>query len=220
VADLSVIHLALRARAEALVVVTTGSMALAATTTGFTRSSGSFITDGFAIGMEVTPSGFAINDPATITRVTATALTVSRVVAAEGANTGRTLTVGFPALRARENVIFQPIDGRPWVEEEFIPAGGTLTAGPYANGVREETGLYVVRWYGIANTGALGLRRAIDALAARFACGTAMVAGSNVVRVRGDVAPFASRIAPRDDSWAVCSLTIPWRCYSTNVIVT
>jgi len=218
VADLSLIHMALRARAETCVVATTGTMSLSATATGFARTTGSFITDGFAVGMEVTPSGFAINTAAVISQVSALALTVTRAVAVESANTGRSLAVGYPALRARENVIFQPTDGRPWVDEEFIPAGGVLYAGPYANGVREETGLYVVRWYGIANTGALGLRRAIDALAARFAPGTTMTAGSDVVRVRGDVAPYASRIAPRDDSWAVCSLTVPWRCYSANVI--
>jgi hypothetical protein len=52
-----------------------------ATATGYARSTGSFITNGFAVGDEITASGFtttANNGRSTITAVTATALTVTK----------------------------------------------------------------------------------------------------------------------------------------------
>ena len=216
--DLSAVHLALRARAMTTEVATTGTMSLAATTTGFTRTTGSFETDGFTVGSEVTPSGFAINTRRVITRVQPLILTVSSTVAAEVAAGGRSLVIGIPSMFARENTVFARQDNRPYLIEEFDPATNTLRAGPAANGVREETGLYRLKWYGLANTGALGIRKAVDALAARFTPGTNLTAGSDVVRIRGDVATQVSRIAVRDDGWAVCVLSIPWRVFSTNIV--
>ena len=217
-ADLVAVHLALRAHAEALEVATTGSLSLAATTTGYTRTVGSFITDGFTVGSEITPSGFTVNTRRVITRVQDTALTVSAPVNAEAAAGGRSLVVGVPALFAKENTIFAPVAGRPYLVEEFDPATNVLRAGPAASGVREETGMYHLRWYGLANTGMLGIRQAVQALAARFTPGTNLTAGSDIVRIRGDVGAMVSRIAPREDGWAVCVLSIPWRVFSTNVI--
>ena len=217
-ADLSAVHLALRARAETLEVATTGSVTLAAITTGYTRTTGSFITDGFTVGSEVTPSGFATNTRRVITRVQALTLNVGTTVTAESANSGRTLVVGLPALFGKENTVFTPVAGRPYVLEVFTPTTNTLRAGPAANGVREEDGLYELQWHGLANTGVLGIRKAVGALAARFTPGTNLTAGSDTVRVRGDIGPFMSRIAPRDDGWAVCVLTIPWRVFSANIV--
>ena len=217
-ADLSAVHLALRARAEALEVATTGVLSLAATTTGYTRATGSFITDGFTVGSEITPSGFAINTRRVITRVQDLTLTVSTTVTVEAASGGRSVVVGVPALFAKENTIFTPVAGRPYLVEEFDPATNVLRAGPAASGVREETGMYHLRWYGLANTGMLGIRQAVQALAARFTPGTNLTAGSDTVRIRGDVGPMKTRVAPRDDGWAVCLLTIPWRVFSANVV--
>lgn len=217
-ANLAAVHLALRARAETVQIATTGVTSLAATTTGYTRTAGSFIADGFTVGSEITPSGFATNTRRVITRVQALTLSVSTTVAAESNNGGRSLTVGLPALFAKENTAFTPIAGRPYLVEEFIPTTNTLRAGPSANGVREESGLYDLRWYGLANTGVLGIRQAVDALAARFTPGTTLTAGSDVVRVRGDLAPFSSHIGAGDDGWALCVLSIPWRVYSANIV--
>lgn len=219
-ASLTQIHLALRARVSGLVVATTGSTTLAATTTSYTRTVGSFLTDGFTVGSEVLPSGFATNTVQVVTRVQALTLTVSAALAAEAANSGRQLQAGVPTLFGTENTVISPVAGRPYLMEVFKPTTATLRAGPAANGVRENDGLYELRWCGLANTGMLGIRQAVDALAARFTPGTTMTAGSDTVRVRTDVAPFSSRIAPRDDGWAVCVLTIPWRCYSVNVVAT
>jgi hypothetical protein len=62
-------------------VFTTGTATLQATATGYTRASGSFITDGFLVGLPITASGFANpanNGSSVITAVTATALTVTK----------------------------------------------------------------------------------------------------------------------------------------------
>lgn len=216
---MSAVHLALRARALATVVATTGSATLAATTSGYTRTVGSFLTDGFALGYEVVPTGFATNTVGIVTAVSALTLSMSGTGGADAAAAGRSLVVGVPVTRVLENMVVSPVNGRPYIVEEFAPAGGVLRTGPAANGVREETGLYHLRWYGLANTGMLGIRQAIQALEARFTPGTTLTAGIDTVRVRGDVAPFVSPIAVRDDGWVVCVLSIPWRVFSKNVIV-
>src|SRR5687768_14914975 len=60
---------------------TTGSTTLEATATGYRRAAGSFVTNGFKIGQQVTASGFATaanNGRSTIIAVTATDLTVTK----------------------------------------------------------------------------------------------------------------------------------------------
>ncbi len=79
-------------------VATTGSISMAATATGYSRSSGSFITDGFVAGKNIIASGFSIaanNGLSTITAVTAGALTVSKSppTQAGGNSSGRTISV-------------------------------------------------------------------------------------------------------------------------------
>lgn len=62
-------------------VITTGLQSLSATATGYARTSGSFVTNGFVVGMQVNVTGFtnaANNGVSTITAVTATALTVTK----------------------------------------------------------------------------------------------------------------------------------------------
>src|SRR4051812_43202806 len=98
--DHSLLQLALRAKALTLTVATTGSASLSGTATGYARSSGSFITDGFKVGMEITAtsglwiSGNSITNAAgkVITAVTATDISCEGcVVDAEAAS--RSLTV-------------------------------------------------------------------------------------------------------------------------------
>jgi Domain of unknown function (DUF4397) len=75
---------------------TTGSTSLSATATGYARAAGSFLTNGFKIGQQITASGFtnaANNGRSTITAVTATTLTVTKSTPTvdEAAATGRTI---------------------------------------------------------------------------------------------------------------------------------
>ncbi len=217
--NLADVHLALRAQALAVVVCTTGTMALSATSTGYARLAGSFVTDGFMAGMEVTPTGFTQTTPGIITAVAALTLTISggRTVQASGG--GRALAVTVPAVRVFENlepteagvILPDVITGRPYVEEEFAPATQRLTTNS-PRGVVELTGLYLLTWAGLANYDAIAIRRCVDALLTAFPPMQAFtLADGSIARVRGDVAPWARQITTRPGGWAASILTIPWR---------
>lgn len=213
-------QLAIRTHLLTLEVATTGSLSLAASSTGYSRTSGSFVDDGFLVGMEVVGTGFseADNNAAkTVTVVTALGLTCSGCVA-ESAAAGRTLAVPLPALRSWENLPLTPITGRPYVEEQYLSgpvSRGTL--GPL--GVLEGLPTYVLNLAVPANTGMDAARAYADALLTLFAPGTALTAGNgDVLRVRGDAAPFANQLLPRAAGWSVIPVTIPLRVRTTNVI--
>jgi hypothetical protein len=225
-------QLALRARAVSVTVATTGTLAtLSATATGYARSSGSFLTDGFAPGMEITlVTGFSTsgNNQATtaqgrvITSVTALAITCTGC-AVEAAGGSRIITAGLPFDRAWENKAFEPTSGRPYIEEDFVP-GVTALMGQRDGGLVVEQGLYVLKLYGIADTGISAIHKTIDALRALFAIGTSLTSGSTTVRI-GDVdggtrqrGPVAGQIISAGLGRSVRVLTVPWYSFSTNTI--
>lgn len=210
-------QLALRAKALQLVVATTGTMSLAATTTGYTRATGSFLTDGFAPGMEVTPTGFATNTPRVITAVSALAITVSGSLTAEAAAGGRSLTVGLPTSRAWENVAFQPVAGVPWVREEFLPGPTSQeTIGPF--GELEATPMYALYVNVPAETGLTG-KRYVDALRVLFAPRTQIALSTgDTLRVRADTGPYAGQLQQSQPGFATQPFTIPLRLRTPNSI--
>ncbi len=199
-------------------VCTTGSISLSATATGYNRAAGSFVTDGLVVGQEITPAGFAANTVDTLTAVTATDLTVRTARAVEAVAGGRTISVELPALRAWENVDLIPVTGRPYLEEDYVPATNTLITLPAFGGQVQEDGLYVLKVYGPTNVGVSALRKTVDALKALFAPGTAITAGSNVVRVRTDTSVQTGQVIPIASGFACLVLTVPWRARSANVI--
>lgn len=215
------LHFALRARATGTTVATTGTMDLAATTTGYSRLTGSFLTDGFQPGMEVTPSGFVANTVDVITNVSALSLTVRAPRAVEVSASGRSLAVGFPALRAWENERFTRQANRPYVEEDFVPATHEIITLGANNGRAEETGLYVLRVYGVHAYGVNALRDTVDAILARFTPGTTITVTGADVRIRGtarnEPGPQSGQIL-RDGEWSVCSIRIPWLASTANAI--
>lgn len=228
--------LALRTRARSLSVCTTGSTTLSASTTGYGRTTGSFLTDGFAVGMEVVASGFstsANNGQGVITAIATLTMTVtpytvtggvsgftvaSRTLATEGAAAGRTVLATLPAMRAWENTALDPVANVPYLTEEFVPATNSLITLPASTGQIEETGLYVLTWYGLPNYGVTAIHKSVDALKALFSPGTTFTAGSDVVRVRTDTAVRKSQLIPQGNGWTACVLTIPWRTRTTNAI--
>lgn len=224
--DLAAVHLALRNRALSVVVAATGAATLAATSTGYTRAAGSFVTDGFLPGMELDSAGFAVtgnNGAHVITAVAALTLTCTGC-AADPAAAARTLTVGLPALRSFENVTLTPVTGRPYFDEDFVPATSELLSFPAAGGTVEEDGLYMLKVYGLPNKDILALRKVVHALALLFTPGTVLTAGSGTVRVRGGSGPMSGGSGPQTGqiipltNHAVLILTVPWRAYSVNVI--
>ncbi|MEX2153730.1 MAG: hypothetical protein WD825_10360, partial [Gemmatimonadaceae bacterium] len=89
---------------------TTGSIAMGVSATGYTRSTGSFLTDGWLVGQPVTASGFINaqnNGASTVSGVTATELSVAKIggLVAEAELPARTVssssvrTIGNATLR-------------------------------------------------------------------------------------------------------------------------
>ena len=215
--DHTAIQLALRTQLRTLSVCTTGTVTLEATLSGYQRADGgSFLTDGFAVGMELLPAGFANNDRGVIAAVTATVITLRDGIVAEGSGAGRSLTVGLPEFCAWENTHLSPTSGRPYIEEEYIPATSSLLSAPSSGGTAEDTGLYVIRWYGLANTGLASVTDAVSAILELFKAGTSLTVADGTVRVRGDIGPFRGPLRADAPGWVVMTATVPWRLYSTN----
>jgi hypothetical protein len=210
--------LALRAQAIGMsAVASTGSTTLTATTTAYTRAAGSFITDGFLVGMEVVPAGFATNTPRIVATVSALSMTVVGSLTAEASGAGRSLTVGFPPLRAWENSEFGPTANRWYVEEDYLPGPGAIqTLGAMAQLQYEP--MYVLRLYGIANTGIGALYKVSGAILNRFAPGYSMAVGSDSLRVRTNPAPYRGQVMSATNGHARTTITIPLRLRTANSI--
>lgn len=210
--------LALRARAEATVVATTGTMALAATADGYTRASGSFIDDGFVVGMEFTPSGFGANAIDVVLGVSALTLTTKTAHAVEVSAAGRSLVVNIPLKRAWENIHFERTAGRPYIVEQFDPQSNRLLTTMPVGGTTQEEGRYYLTWYGLEAYGMEAIRAGVDALRARFTPGTSIAVGSHALLVPSTRSTQSGQIIPGGDGWARCTLSVPWFAFSTNAI--
>jgi hypothetical protein len=211
-------QLALRSKAMTLTVATTGTTSLAATASGYTRTTGSFMDDKFATGMEVTPAGFSSNTPRVITAVSALAITVSGTVPVQAAAGGRSLTVGLPSSRAWENVAFQPTAGVPWVREEFLPGPtGQATVGPF--GRLDAFPMYALHIHVKDETG-LTVKRYVNALRVLFAPRTKIpLPTSGTLAVRSDTGPYAGQLQQSQPGFVVQPFTIPLRLLDSSNII-
>ena len=218
--DFLLAQLAFRTRAATLVVSTTGSATLGATAAGYTRAAGSFVTDGFLVGMEVVPTGFTQTAPGVVSAVTATLLTIDGGRTVQTAGAARSLTVGLPSLHAWEND--SPLTRyvtRPFLEEDFVPGGSSNTTWPARIGLFDQDGLAIYKWYGVQNVGVDAISASVTALMRLFTPGTYLaLADGSSIQVRGDVAVKRSQIMNTGDGWAVCIVTIPWRTTTRNVV--
>lgn len=212
------VRLALRAKLLTLSVCTTGSMTLAATATGYTRASGSFVSDNFVVGQEITPAGFGANVADVIIAVTATSITTKNSHAAEVAASGRSLSVLLPTSRAFENVDFTPVAGVPFVEEQYAPGGAAkVTLGPL--GEIEALPLYFPRVYVPSNTGFSAASRYADALVTLFAPDTDItMTAPSTLRVRTDLVPSPGQLLQAQPGFAVLPVTVPLRYRTPNSI--
>lgn len=214
------IQSALQTALLSLAVCATGLTTLSATATGYARTAGSFLTDGFAPGMEVTPFGFTTNPVDVITNVTALAMTVANARSAKVAAAGRSLTVALPTLRLWENVDAgsPPPMGVPYVEEQYLP-GPAFIGNDSDMGILEMRPMYAPRVYVPANTGFLADSRYADAITSLFAPGTQFtLASGNKLIVRGDTAPYRGQRSQAAPGWSCIPITIPLRCRSVAVL--
>lgn len=234
--DHSAALLAVRAKALTLSVVSTTD-SISATTTGYVRASGSWLTDGYAVGQQVTASGFTAsgnNGDKVVTAVSATTLTVLGVdVAADGARTiaaaadtevesagSRTISVGLPTYAELTNSKIVPGPGVPWWREEYLPQPGTRT-GIGANAMVEYPITYRITLFVPQDTGPLAALSYVDALETLFAPGTALTLAASSFRVRGDSTPFPGQLVPGVDTasgFLVASFTVPLLLRTANTI--
>ncbi len=216
--DLALVRAALRSRAEGLVVASTGAATLSATATGYARTSGSFIDDGFVVGQDITPTGFTQTTVCAISKVEASMLTIygGRTVQASGS--GRTLVSGLPTMRALVNEDLTPSVVMPYVVESMPLGGSGVQTIPGRTGRFQQDGLSVWTWYAIAKTGAGALDKGATALMKRFAPYTRLsLSDGTYIDMRGDVGPSAGDIIS-EAGWARVTVTLPWRASSWNVV--
>lgn len=242
--DHDAVQLAIRARLLALVVCTTGSIALSVTSTpsglAFTRATGSFIIDGFRRGMEVTSTGSYVHAAnighGMITSLSALTMVVNMFVVTvvggvqtitrpalviEGSAGGRTLAVNTPSMAAWENVApaglsaFMAAAGIPYLEEEYSPSTGSVVTTPTMRARIMNVGDYILKWHGVIGIGSSTLRREGTALNALFAPGTSFVAGDNTVIISLD--KQESQIVQSTDGPVLLHF-IPWYVRSRNTI--
>lgn len=208
---------AFRARLLTLVVATTGSTTLAATTTGFTRAAGSFVTDEFTAGMEVSGTGFstANNAAAIIDKAEALTLTIAGGRSVQAEDTGRTLTVGLPAIRQWDltqtpNEILT--GSRPSVVEKWVPSP------PVDSGGIIDTGFYAVTMNMIGNRGLAAPLRYMMALRNHFYPGLTFSIDGDLVRVTGDPAPYFTPIETLENGLVNSTFNVSWRVLTTNLL--
>jgi hypothetical protein len=110
----------------------TGAPSLTFTATTITRSAGSFITDGFAVGDVVTVGGTASNNGSRgpITALTATVLTVAAGLVAEG-------PIGTATITGSEGLIFTTTtctrSAGSWLADGFRVGDSVTTSGTVSN---------------------------------------------------------------------------------------
>lgn len=214
------VDLAFRSRLASLQVATTGLITMSATANGYERNDGgNFQTDGFDIGLEVQPSGFPQTTAATISNVTATRVDVYGGRIARSGSSNRALTVGLPAVRIYENGKINPDPNVQYAEHQLVSQPSELVSFPAHGGTREDRGLYIVRWYFLGNTGVLGIRRAEAKLLALFTPGTTMIAGDDVVHMRGSPGAWASQISERPSGHALKTFTLPYKIFRINEVL-
>lgn len=212
---------AIRARAESLAVATTGSATLSATATGYARTTGSFIDDGFVVGAEVAPSGFTQTDPGVIESVTALALTINGGRAQQAAGAGRSLRVGLPSTRVYGNRGAAPAVLRWYVTEETLQTAGGRTLLPVSRSRLQENWLSFWTFYGIAGTGDEPIVGVADAFKALFTPATVLDLGDgSTVFVPSDdsAVPKRGQVLPVDGGWARCLVTLQLRGSTRNVV--
>lgn len=215
--DNRAILLALRNRVGTLSIAATGETVLEATATGYARASGSFEDDGFLVGMEVAPQGFAGGVPNVVTEVSALSIRTRTPPISSAAAPGRSIEAGLPSRRAWENVPFDREAEEWYIREEFIPGPPTLIAGNYDHGEYDADPAYIVTIYGLPGTGAGAVYAAADALLRHVRPGLHLpTSDGHTLRVRTDTAPYRGQLFMDGATHAAIEVTIPLTVRTTN----
>lgn len=211
-------RLVIRLQLDTIVVHTTGPLTtIAVAAAGYTRSAGSFLTDGFAVGDELTVSGAALaanNTVAVATNVTAGLLSVDRVRTPAAAGPAITIQAKLPSIRVYEGIegtALAPL--RPYLKERLTPISSRRqTIGPVAL-VRH---LGAVLWdlYVPAGNGTDAADRMADAFITAFWDGLVLSNGTQRVTIRG-----SSRSAGLlDPQWYHVPLLVQYQADTINAV--
>lgn len=182
---------------------------IAATVTGFQRTEGSFLDDGFQVGDTVQPGGFADTRPGIVLAVADSVLVVDRKVSAEPAGPEVSLTAMLPERRKFEGQPFQKPKDKPWLRAALRPAGAPLVAWGSGGLVRHHGSFLVELFEPVdAGRGLARVERLADALRRHFKPGLALAHGG--VRVR---LTQARRAAVQENLEALgLPVSIDWAC--------
>lgn len=211
-------RLALRKHLLTLSVCTTGSTTLAATATGYSRAAGSFLDDGFAVGMEVTPDGFTQESTGVITGLTALTMEILGGRTAEASGSGRTLSVGLPESRAWENVDHEPTAGVPYVQEDYAP-GAARQVGLDPASETEVRITYAPKIHVPEDTGPGAADAYADAILALFPPGLGLSVDEGTLRVTGRPAPWRGQAVRSKPGFVTVPVNIPLMIRSVMAIV-
>lgn len=199
-----------RNRLLGLNVATTGTTTLASTEQGYSRPAGSFVADGFVVGMEVVPSGFTDNTPDVITYVDATSIHVANGRTAETASAGRALNVGLPTKRGWEGFVLDD-EGHGWtMEEQYVPGPGQhqVTVGPQGEVLHMP--IYILRLTSPFGLGSSALYTVADAILDLFPPRYAFtLADGSTFRVRSQEGPYRTQAMQVDANSLFTNVYIP-----------
>lgn len=231
------IQLACRDRLNTLVVCTTGAIALSVTPDSYVREEGSFIEEGFEIGMELNAGGFEEadnNGVSAIEAVTDLEIKVDRTLVAEdsretmgtlpwgapwlwsGVQIDKVLTVGLPSLEV-PNRDFTPATGRPYFDEQYVDGPAALKSMPLGR-IQGEP-MYMPRVNVPSNTGIRAAHKYKKAILELFPPGLVIVLPSGAtVKVSGDPAPFGGQLLNGKPGFAGNLVTVPLHAQAYNSI--
>ena len=200
-----------RNQLKTLVVATTGVTSLGATTTTYTRASGSFVDDGFVAGMEIVLAEMGGDAPDILTKVEPLVLTTRRTHSARAAAAGRSISVGVPPYTSWSNTAAtaKPQTNRWFLDEDFVPGTSMRAAGgtDYESDIHP---VYIVNLYGVAGDGLQALFRVATEILRLFLPGTTFTASDgNLVRVRTDQEPGQGQPMAYEATHTVLTLTVP-----------
>lgn len=111
-------------------------------------------------------------------------------------------------------VPYKPTPGVPYLTEKGTPQPSRIIS----TRTTEHRGLYIVTYFGVTGNDIGPITTVTDAILAAFTAMKGFVmASGNVVRVRGDIAPWPSEIIPLESgSHSYSQVTIPWFVLATR----
>ena len=208
------IRAALETHLCALSVATTGLRTdITATSTGYHRSVGAFVDDGFMVGDTVQPNGFSDPRLAIILAVSDGVLVVDRGVTAEPAGAPVSLTATLPERRKFEGQPFVKPKDKPWLRAALRPAGAPLVAWG-TGGLLRHHGSFVIELFEPVDSGRglVRIERLAGALRSQFKAGTGLDQGAVRVRITN------AKRAGIQESLEALSLvvSVEWACEAAN----